>query len=262
MKRKSIIKRLLSFAASAALGMLAAGCTDSGNTPVQTGHLKLHMTDASVAGIEQVNITFSTVEVHLDGNWIAISGAPVTVNLLEWNNGRTLVIGEKDLAPGRYTQIRLMVSKAEIVVDGVTKPLTIPSGDETGLKLIHNFDITAGTTSEIVLDFDVSKSITRTGNGEYKLKPTIRAIEKPLTGAITGTVTNPAEGLYATAVDATPADVTTTIPDASNGKFTLAFLLPGTYAVRVADGAGRTATKTGVIVTAGQSTDIGTLTLQ
>jgi hypothetical protein len=255
------MKHIISIAVIVAVAFTVLGCSDSGTTPAQTGHLKLYLTDAQLAGVEQVNITFSSVEVHLNGVWTTVTGAPITVNLLDWNNGKTMVLGDKDLGPGSYTQIRLNVSKSEIVVDGVTKPLTIPSGDETGLKLIHSFDITAGTTSEIVLDFDVSKSVTKTGNNEYKLKPTIRAIAKPLTGAITGTVANPVAGLIATAVSGS-TDVTTSIPDAGTGKFTLAFLPPGMYSVRVEDGQGKSAVKTNLVVIAGQAVDGGTFTLQ
>ncbi len=256
------MKHLISFALLAALGAFAISCSDSDSTAPLNGRLKLYLTDAQQAGIEQVNITFSTVEVHLNGTWLAVTSAPVTVNLLEWNNGKTMVLGESELGPGRYTQIRLAVSKSEIVVDGSTLPLTIPSGDETGLKLTHNFDIAAGTTSEIVLDFDVTKSVTKTGNGEYKLKPTIRVIEKPVTGAITGIVANPNQGIVATAIDAASNDVTTSIADPSTGSFTLAFLPAGIYSVRVEDPDGKTAAKTNVSVTAGQSTDIGTMQLQ
>ena len=256
------MKHILSLVIATVFAMLLHGCSDSEPASPQTGRLKLYITDAPMAGIEQVNITFSTVEVHLNGTWIAVTSAPITVNLLEWNNGKIMVLGDTELGAGRYTQIRLSVSKSEIVKDGATLPLTIPSGDETGLKLVHGFDITAGTTSEIIMDFDVTKSVTKTGNGEYKLKPTIRVVEKPLTGAITGVVSNPEAGLLATAIDASSTEVTNSIPDAVTGRFTLAFLPAGAYSVHVAGDGGKSVTKTNVSVTAGQSTDIGTVVLQ
>lgn len=45
---------------------------------------------------------------------------------------------------------------------------------KTGIKLIHPFEIIEGETTELTIDFDAEKSIIKTGNGEYKLKPVIK----------------------------------------------------------------------------------------
>jgi hypothetical protein len=43
----------------------------------------------------------------------------MTVNLLEWNNGKARLIGDADVPVGNYTQIRLKVQSAEVVtMDG------------------------------------------------------------------------------------------------------------------------------------------------
>jgi hypothetical protein len=49
-------------------------------------------------------------------------------------------------------------------------PLVIPSSE---LKLIHPFTIEANKSLLITLDFDVDKAVTRTGDGHYKMDPTI-----------------------------------------------------------------------------------------
>lgn len=255
------MKSLLSSLMALSLLVFAAGCSEDSSSPVTTGRLKMYMTDAPLAGIEKVNITFSTIEAHINGTWIAVNGAPVTIDLLEWNNGSAMLIGDKELGAGTYTQIRLMVSKAEVVVDGVTKPLTIPSGDETGLKLTHNFDIVAGTTVELVLDFDVAKSITVTGNGEYKLKPTIRVVAKAATGAIKGKVSNPLEVPVVT-VSQGGTVIASAIADPVTGEFVVGFLPAGTYDVEIRNALNLLAAKTGVVVTVGAVTDIGTLELK
>jgi hypothetical protein len=261
MKRLAFITPVLPLVLALAFGTIA-GCGDAGTDIPASGRLVMLMTDAPMTGIEAVNITFSAIEVHRNGSWYRITGEPVTVDLCEWNNGKTMVVGENDIAPGKYTQIRLTVTKSEIVVDGETKPLTIASGDEWGLHLAHQFEVTAGTTSEVVLDFDVTRSVIKTGNDTYRLKPTIRVIEKPLSGAITGTVANPSTGLVATAIDSKMNGMATTVPDAITGRFTLAFLPEDTYHVRVETAAGKTVTKTGIVVTAGKTVDIGILTPQ
>ncbi len=130
--------------------LLAVNCekeTTSIDTNQGRGVLKVYLTD-SPAAFEAVNITFSEISAHLNGQWLTVRGDTITVNLLEWNNGRSIILGEAELPAGHYTQIRLMIQKAEIVVDGQTFPLTVPSGAQTGLKMGPEFTLEAGFTYE------------------------------------------------------------------------------------------------------------------
>ena len=72
-------------------------------------------------------------------------------------------------------------------MDKVTDPSTdweerwhemkVPSGYESGIKLVRTFTITEGDITELILDFDAAKSIVKAGNsGKYILKPTIKVI--------------------------------------------------------------------------------------
>src|SRR4030042_664822 len=164
--------------------------TDSGST----GTLKIYLTD-SPAEYEAVNITFSEVSAHINDQWLTVRGDSVTVNLLDWNNGNSIILGEAELPAGHYTQIRLMIQGAEIVVDGQTFPLTVPSGATNGIKTGPEFTLTAGSTYELVVDFDVARSIVVTGPRHdphsYKLKPHLRCVPRAISGSISGIVTNP-----------------------------------------------------------------------
>ena len=51
-----------------------------------------------------------------------------------------------------------------MVVDGVEKELEIPSGDKSGIKLVHGFEIAPCGTTTITLDFDAEKSLIKKGN--------------------------------------------------------------------------------------------------
>ncbi|GAG24199.1 unnamed protein product, partial [marine sediment metagenome] len=65
------------------------------------------------------------------------------------------------------------------VVNGVpfkVFDVEIPSVYQTGLKLIHPFEIIAGEITELTIDFDAEKSIIKTGNGSYKLMPVIKIV--------------------------------------------------------------------------------------
>jgi len=71
----------------------------------------------------------------------------------------------------------------------------LPSGAQTGLKLLADFTVNAGSTYELILDFDAQRSVVTTGPANnptgYLLNPTIRVEEKALTGSISGMLTNP-----------------------------------------------------------------------
>ncbi|MDZ7625664.1 MAG: DUF4382 domain-containing protein [Ignavibacteriaceae bacterium] len=70
--------------------------------------------------------------------------------------------------------IRLFIGEGSYVIDqGIKHDLEVPSGSQSGLKLIHQFTIEEGKLYELLLDFNVEKSIVITGNGRYLCKPTI-----------------------------------------------------------------------------------------
>ncbi len=260
MKRLSIL-----IGAIILIGLLVLSCTKNLNQTESSGTLKLYLTDAS-ATFDRVDITFAEISAHIDGEWVTIRGDdPITVNLLEWNNGKSFVIGSADLPAGHYTQIRLKILNASVTMGGQTFPLPIPSGAQSGLKLLANFDIEPGMTYELVLDFDVHRSIVMRGRFHNPLrflfKPVIRVIPKSVTGAITGLVTNPEHRPFAYAIT-TDTDTVTTSPVAPNGRFMLAFLPEGLYTVVIRDTLNQHFEMDSVEVAAGSLVDIGAVTLQ
>jgi len=246
-----------------ALGFTACS-DDDGNEPATTATVIMKMTDAPAA-YDEVNITFSEVALSMNGGWVVLSGEETTINLLEWNNGQSIELGRADVDPGKITQIRLMVTKAEIVVDGTTHEVTIPSADQTGLKLVTNFDLVAGSTYEFVIDFDAHASIVTTGNPQspkgYKLKPTLRVVEVATTGSISGSVTNP-ENAPLAVVSQNGVEITSTPVDINDGSFRLAYLLPGYYDLTITDVLSNVYAQTGITVTAGTDNAIGSVTLE
>lgn len=258
------MKRFIVPLLAIALASFVGACSDDSSSPATMGTLSIRITDAP-ANYEQVNITFAEIAAHVDGRWVVVSASPVTINLLEWNNGNSVEVGRADLGPGKCTQIRLMVTHAEVVVGGVTHTLDIPSADQTGLKLITNFDIVAGSTYELILDFDAHRSIITTGPPfnptGYKLRPTIRVIEQAMTGSIKGIVTNLEHPALATASQGGVL-ITSTPVTMVNGEFRLAFLAAGDYDVRVEDILGNFYEQSAIEVLAGRTSDIGNITLE
>jgi len=245
-------------------------CSDQSTNvePVdQNGRLKMYLVD-SPSTLDSVIICVTRVEVHKSGSdstsgWFVINDSTRYFDLLLLTNGASAVLGDTSLAPGQYTQIRLIIGEGSYVIDqGVKHDLEIPSGSQTGLKLIHQFTIESGKLYELLLDFNVDKSIIITGNGKYKLKPTIRVVPIVISGSISGQVLP---------LDAQPTiwtiygtDTITTYSDLQ-GFFKLMALNQGIYDVNIIPADTmmyRDTVVTNVQVIANQNTDIGTIILE
>jgi hypothetical protein len=183
------------------------------------GRLKIYLTDSSgdyKAGDDEnylaVYITISKIEAHIAGDDDGAEGEWIEWELKEKNefdliqlknDGISELFSEKELDPGKYTQIRLFITEANVWIEIVNEEseekivsdsdvekdiivessesyeehnLNIPSNLQTGLKLIHPFEIIEGEITELTIDFDAEKSIIKTGNGNYKLKPVIKIV--------------------------------------------------------------------------------------
>ena len=254
---------LLSFFTAA---LFVFSCSDSTSPETGQGQLKITMVD-SPAGYDEVNIVVTRVEVHKadagsNDGWFVINNTTATYDLLLLRNGASVVLGDHPLDAGRYTQIRLIIGTgSNVVVDGVTYPLEIPSGEQTGVKLNHSFVIEDGLLYELLLDFDAERSIVVTGNGQYKLKPVIRVNPVVISGTISGKINPVSAAGFVYAISGT--DTALTIAEPITGSFMLMALLQQTYRVEIfsADPAYNDTTITNVIVVAQQNTNLGTINL-
>lgn len=147
------------------------------------GTLILKITDApSDLNITEALVTMSEVRVHYAGiddndtigEWITIVNESQTFDLITLENV-TELFGTANLSAGWYTQIRLYVEEALVTIDGVQYDLEI---SPQHVKLIKPWKIVDGETLVLILDFDVQKSVHKTGSGKYKMKPTIKVIQE------------------------------------------------------------------------------------
>jgi hypothetical protein len=112
---------------------------------------------------------------ELEGKWILFSSEEKTFDLmkLKSSEGSKALIGEKKLDAGKYTQVRFVVKEVRAVVNGETFDVEVPSNK---LKLVKNFEVNAGKTTEMVIDFS-PESLIKSGD-KYKLKPVIKLLTK------------------------------------------------------------------------------------
>ncbi|MGE5438197.1 MAG: DUF4382 domain-containing protein [Syntrophothermus sp.] len=243
---------------------MIAACSNS-TDPGNEGRIKINLVDAP-ATLDSVIIDVVRVEVHKTGSgeedgWIVVNEVNKKYDLLKLTNGASAVLGDAPLAVGKYTQVRLVLGTDNYLYDnGVKYNLTVPSGQQTGIKLNHNFDIEADNLYEFYLDFNADKSINITGTGEYKLSPVIRIEAVVTSGSISGQVL-PLEA-QAKVWTVAGTDTLTTYPD-SLGNFKLVAVPGGTYNVYLTPAATGFQQKiiNDVIVTPQTNTDLGTITL-
>jgi hypothetical protein len=262
------------------------GGGDSSSSSSSGGTLSLSMTDASADEFAAVYVTIDEVQIHLGGsdgnpnNWqnLKMQRSPVTVDLLKLTNGVREQLGIVELPVGDYTQVRLIIGEtpedtnlpyANYVVDKSTPAnifeLKIPSGTNTGFKIVENFTIADKQTLELVLDFDASRSVIQAGSsGQWLLKPTVKIENLKDASIVKGRVTDGTNGISKAIVSAQKYDATkpddkdkvsvetSTLTDA-DGNYAL-FLKPGTYNI-VATAENKTPDFEKKTTTAGQTYD-------
>lgn len=246
------MKRLFFTLFAATLILIFTGCsktTDSGN-----GRLIIKVTDAPfpVSYVESTTVTITKVEIRKAGDCIS-DGNPFlvvwegtkTFNLLELRNGVVEDLLDLEIPAGEYDLIRLYVDEASLKVkDGDNFSLKVPSGQQTGIKIFirPGLVVDGGLTSELLLDFDLSRSFVMRGNMDspagikgFTFKPVIRAVNNSTAGRLEGKVTDKTNAKIKEASIIVKRDtiVASAIAD-TMGYYAIIGLPSGTYSVLAA----------------------------
>lgn len=265
---------------SLSLVILMTSCSggNSGNSSAAPGTLGVFLTDAQNLQFDAVNVTVTKVRVHQsatasenDSGWTDIAVEPPRkINLLELANGVLLNLGQTSLTAGHYTQLRLVLLPNtgttlanSVILPGTTDeiPLDTPSAVQSGIKLIHEFDVAPGQRVDLVIDFDALNSIhiNTQGNGGYSLRPVIKIVPKVLTG-IDGFVDISllnSNVMVSSQVSGTVKG--STIPNAQTGEFFIFLPDPGNYDLVITANDHATAVIAGVPVPIATSTALVTM---
>lgn len=139
-----------------------------------TSQLNVRMTDAP-AVYDQVNVDVREIRVNMKDDstgWVTLNTNARVYDLLSLKNGVDTLIASGTVQTGSVKEIRLVLgSNNSIVVAGVTYPLVIPSGEESGLKLKVDKKINASVET-LLVDFNADLSV-KLETGTYKLSPVL-----------------------------------------------------------------------------------------
>jgi len=205
--------------------------TNNGNA-----RLQVFLTDAP-GDYEAVYIDVKDVQINVTGDstngWQSLQNVHAAAyDLLKLVNDDDTLLADANIPSGKLHQMRLVLGTENYVkIEGTSQliKLETPSAQQSGLKLNIQQDVQDGILYTITLDFDVAKSIVKTGNNKYILKPTIRTILNAAGGSIKGVVMPKTFQSAVYAVQGVDT-VASTFTD-SDGGYLLRGLAAGTYGV-------------------------------
>jgi hypothetical protein len=176
----------------------------TGDGPSST--MNLGIAAGAVDTASRVVVEFTGVELQPSGGGNAITfnfASPKQIDLLTLQNGSIAELLSGATVPaGHYEWIRLLlnvgsnnvVSGSYIEINGAQYSLIVPSGEQTGLRLVQGFTMTANQVANFTVDFVLQQAITAPpgqkvgGIQAYLLRPALRLIDNVQAGAISGTV--------------------------------------------------------------------------
>lgn len=198
-KLLSILKKTAVLACAMVSLMQFQGCSGSSST-VSTGTLKLSITDKASDDYAKVEISIREIRLVPVGKENAADSDPTLPVVAHFTTPHVVdvmklqfvqeALGEVVLPSGNYSQLRLILDQNPngqgqdpvnylVLKNTTTKiPLTTPSAQQSGLKVLGPIEVKPGIITAVMIDFDPNTAIVARGNGSYNLKPTgIRLVQ-------------------------------------------------------------------------------------
>lgn len=259
---------------------LSNGSKTLDNLEGATGNLRVLATDAPFnhSTVTAANITVTEINVlRADGaEKLVIMDSKKTLNLIDLKNGLVSTLAELNIPSGDYSEMRLVIESASVELnDGRIFHLTVPSGAQSGLKvkLSPSIVVSERLSSDILLDFDLSRSFVPQGNDNgsgdgitgFHFKPVIRASNLTTSGSVKGVVSTdggtptdynddtPIEGATVTVLQ-DGAVVSTAVTEAS-GFYQIIGLPEGTYSIKTSSELHTSSESQTVTINAGNVTE-------
>lgn len=181
--------------------------TNPTNPTAKTGQANFEITDAPIddASVDGVFVTIT--EIKVDGETYEGFNGKQTINLMNYQEGNTKVLGMGELNAQMYSEITLVLDNETdemgnapgcyvATTDGTKHNLTTESQAMTEIIIEKSHEVEEDTENDFVLDFDVRKAITydesTSSTSDYKfvtemeLNSAVRLVKKEETGEVEG----------------------------------------------------------------------------
>ena len=157
--------------------------TSTAVQPGSTGQVEVRLTASPTnEEVSSVNITVSSVEIHLPNGWSTMKPSNSNTFDLVQAKGLEEILATADLSQGTYSQVRINISKVEVTLQGSqSKKAKLSSGK---LTFTQNFIVTAKNTTVILLDFNTEKSLNYSDNEKITFRPIINLLVTRTPGAM------------------------------------------------------------------------------
>lgn len=202
-----VFKRSLMACLMASPAVMMAACggdTSTASAPANAstpskGALTLNLTDGPVDSATKVVVEFAGVSIKpAEGEPIEFTFAePVSIDVLQLQDGAyQALLDEVEVPTGEYNWVRVFINAKEDGVldsfiefeDGTQKELHLPQGDE-GIKIAHRFSVGEGGLADLMVDFDLRRSIThRYEHSRADLRPTLHMMDRGRSGHLRGEI--------------------------------------------------------------------------
>ncbi len=185
-----------------------AACDKDDDNNGSSGRLNMEITDSPVDDPNVKAVFITVAEVKVDGETFSGFSGKKTINLLAYQQGNVALLGLGDLDAGTYHNVTLVLdTKTDAsgnapgcyvqTVDNVKHELST-SATET-LTTAHNFTVSSGATTNVVIDFVLRKAVmSQSGGGSDQydfvatadLEAALRLVVKNESGKVEGTIQN------------------------------------------------------------------------
>jgi hypothetical protein len=222
-----------------ATSLLLVACSrEKKNSDLNSNKARLQVALTDDPGdYQEVIIDVQDIKINVTGDtingWQSLANVQrAQYDVLKLVNDQDTILADAEIPAGRVHQIRLILGDQNFVkINNQLIKLETPSAQQSGLKLNIQQDVSAGIMYKLLLDFDVAKSIVKTGNNKYMLKPVIRTVLEAAGGSLKGNV-KPFNFQSAVLVFRGPNDtVASTFSSTTNGGYMVRGLAAGSYSL-------------------------------
>lgn len=174
--------------------------TSYGNEKSKTN---FYITDAPTDNTNVKGVIVTVADVKVNG--VSIEGfTKTTIDLMQYQNGMTKLLGNLELNTGTYSNITLVLDNQTnasgnapgsyvLMTSGTIKAIQSSSSK---IDINGSFEVLATSENDIILDFDVRKAIVESGSNDFKfvtaseLSNSVRVVNEASAGEIKGTASD------------------------------------------------------------------------